>query len=132
MCLADTFRVLLFHMQFELKSLFWSRTELPQQANDRNKSLTQVTEGKLQVEIKKGPFFLQSNTMIIKGMQDEKQKAAKTLQQYWNYRDERTIQNYIIYKCHEILMMAEMLSKIIVNHLGVESNIRMARKVLFW
>ncbi len=74
--------------------------------------------------------------MIIKGWPDEKQKVAKELQRYWNYRDELTIQNDIIYKCHQILipesMQADMLSKIHVNHLGAESNIRTAREVLFW
>ena len=112
------------------------RIELAHQVNERNASLTKATEGKLQVKIKRDPILSQLYAMIIKGWPDEKQKVAKELQQYWNYRDELTIQNDIIYKCHQILipesMQADMLSKIHVNHLGAESNIRMAREVLFW
>jgi hypothetical protein len=112
------------------------RIELAHQANERNASLTKTTEGKLQVEIKRDPILSQLYAMIIKGWPDEKQKVAKELQQYWDYRDELTIQNDIIYKCHQILipesMQADILSKIHVNHLGAESNIRMAREVLFW
>ena len=74
--------------------------------------------------------------MIINGWQNEKHKVAKRLKQFWNSRDQLTIQNDIIYRCHHIFilesMQAEILSKNIVNYFGVESNIRMAREVLFW
>ena len=66
--------------------------------------------------------------MIIKGCPEKKR--------FWNSTDKLTVQNDIIYKCHQIFiqesMQAVMLSKIIVNRFGVESNIRMAREVLFW
>ena len=80
-----------------------------------------------EIEIKRDPILSQLYAMIIKGWPDEKQKVAKELQQYWNYRDELTIQNDIIYKCHQILipesMQADMLSKIHVNHLGANPTI---------
>ena len=60
----------------------------------------------------------------------------KPLQPYWNYRDELTVQNQLIYKGAQVMipqsMQTEMLRKIHANHFGAESNIRMAREVLFW
>jgi hypothetical protein len=55
---------------------------------------------------------------------------------YWNYRDELSIQDGIIYKgplaIVPTIVQSEMLQKIHINHFGAESNIRMAREVLFW
>lgn len=62
--------------------------------------------------------------------------VAQPLQLYWNYRDELTVQNDVIYKAGQGMispsMQAEILHKIHANHFGPESNIRKARKVLFW
>ena len=62
--------------------------------------------------------------------------VPKPLQPYWNYRDELTVQNQLIYKGAQVMipqsMQTEMLRKIHANHFGAESNIRMAREVLFW
>ena len=59
-----------------------------------------------------------------------------SLRPYWNYREELSVQNGIIYKGTQVLvpqsMHREMLRKIHANHFGAESNIRMAREVLFW
>ena len=71
------------------------RSELLQLANERNGNFTKATEGKLQVEIKE-PILSQLCTKIIKRWADGKQKVAKELQQYWNYRKELTMQNDII------------------------------------
>lgn len=58
------------------------------------------------------------------------------LRPYWTYRDELSVQNGIIYKGTQLMvpqsMHKEMLRKIHANHFGAESNIRMAREVLFW
>ncbi|CAB4033978.1 Transposon Tf2-9 poly [Paramuricea clavata] len=88
------------------------RIELSHQVNERNASLTKTNEGKLQVEIKRDHILSQFYGMIIKGWPDEKQKVTTTL--------------------IPESMQADMLSKIHVNRLGAEFNIRMAREVLFW
>ena len=63
-------------------------------------------------------------------------QTAVPLRPYWNYRDELSFQNGIIYKGMQVMvpqsMHKEMLSKIHANHSGADSNIRMAREVLFW
>ena len=73
---------------------------------------------------------------ILQGWPDDKNQVPQPLQAYWNYRDELTVQNDLIYKGAQVMiphsMQAEMLHKIHANHFGPESNIRMAREVLFW
>ena len=62
--------------------------------------------------------------------------AKEKLRPYWTYRDELSVQNGIIYKGTQLMvpqsMHKEMIRKIHANHFGAESNIRMAREVLFW
>ena len=73
---------------------------------------------------------------ILQGWPDDKNQVPQPLQAYWNYRDELTVQNDLIYKGAQVMiphsMQAEMLHKIHANHFGPESNIRMAQEVLFW
>ena len=73
---------------------------------------------------------------ILQGWPDDKNQVPQPLQAYWNYRDELAVQNDLIYKGAQVMiphsMQAEMLHKIHANHFGPESNIRMAREVLFW
>ena len=56
------------------------------------------------------------------------------LRPYWGYRDELSLNNGVIYKTFLVppSMVKHILEKIHANHLGGESNYRMARDVLFW
>ena len=60
----------------------------------------------------------------------------KSLRPYRNYSDELSVKNGIIYKGTQVMvpqsMQKDMLRNIHANHVGGESNIRMAREVLFW
>ena len=112
------------------------RIDLAHQDEEHNERLSRETEGKLQETIKSDPTLAQLRTTIVHGWPEKRQQVTRDLQHYWNYRDELTVVNGIIYKGHQVLipqsMQADMLAKIHVNHLGAESNIRMAREVLFW
>ena len=106
-------------------------TELSQQANKRNRSLIKATERKTTSWNQEGSHFF----TVTKSWPNEKQKVA-TVQHCWNYWDELKIQIGIIYKFQPNLIpeaiQVETLKKIHVNNLWPESNIRKARKVLFW
>lgn len=93
------------------------------------------TEVRLRDTTKDDPSLARLHTMIVNGWPNERQQVVKELQQYWNFRDELTAQNGIIYKGQQILipqsMQADMLAKIHINHLGAESNIRSHEKSCF-
>ncbi|XP_046375000.2 uncharacterized protein K02A2.6-like [Haliotis rufescens] len=75
-------------------------------------------------------------TLIGHGWPDDRNLLDPALASYWGYRDELSISNGIICKGSLVMipksMYREMLEKIHLNHFGAESNIRMAREVLFW
>lgn len=73
---------------------------------------------------------------ITHGWPKDKAAIYKSLRPYCNYRDELSVQNSMIFKGTQVMvpqsMHKEMLCKIHANHFGAESNVCMARKVLFW
>lgn len=87
-------------------------------------------------ETQKDPTLTDLQQTIRYGWPDDKQHLASNLRPYWSFREELTTHNGIIYKGQQVLvpqnMQSTMLRKIHANHFGAESNIRMAREVLFW
>ena len=78
---------------------------------------------------------LQQHT-ITHGWPKNKQHLATNLCPYWSFMEELTVINGVIYKGQQALvpktMQSTMLRKIHMNHVGAESNIRVAREILFW
>ena len=74
--------------------------------------------------------------VIVHGWSKDKAVISESLCSYWNYKDELSVRNGIIYKGMQVMvpqsLHKEMVKKIYVNHFGSESNIRMALEVLFW
>ena len=87
-------------------------------------------------EMMKDQVLCQLHTVIVSYWPDDKNQLPTILHPYWSYRDELSVQNGIIYKSAVVMvpqsMYKEMLHKIHANHFRAESNIRMAREVLFW
>lgn len=67
--------------------------------------------------------------VTVSGWPDDKAAIPESLRPYWNYRDELSVQNGIIYKGIQF-MHKEMLRKIHAYHFGADSNIHIAREVL--
>ena len=112
------------------------RLELEHSEIDHNPRLTDVTEELLKSETKKDHTLTDLQQTIISGWPTHKQHLATNLHPFWTFREELSIHNGIIYKGQQVLvpqsMYSTMLGKIHANHFGAESNIRMAREVLFW
>ena len=62
------------------------------------------------------------------GWPNDKAEVQPPSRPYWNYRDELSVQNGIIYKGMQVMVPQLMHA----NHFGADSNIQMAREVLFW
>jgi len=111
------------------------RVDLQHTFTDKNVRLTEPTETELREETQKDRGLAALCQTIIHGW-PEKSHLDDILRPYWSYRDELTMNNGIVYKGQQVMvpqsMQQSMLKKIHVNHLGAESNIRLAREVLFW
>ena len=74
--------------------------------------------------------------IILKGWPDHRADTDVELLPYYNYRDELTIQDGIIYRGERIViprsLRQEMKSKIHAGHLGINSCLRGARDLLYW
>ena len=116
------------------------RTNLMAEFHNNNPRLKEDTEprllGETNKETNKDTPLSKLATTILRGWRDDRTHVPKPLQPYWNYRDELTVQNQLIYKDAQAMipqsMQTEILRKIHANHFGGELNIRMAREVLFW
>ena len=114
------------------------RTEMESEQNCRNPRLEESTENHLREQTSKDLTLAALYKVIVNEWPEDKSAISESLRPYWNYRDELSVKNGIIYKGTQVMVpqsmhkLKEMLRKIHANHFGAESNIRMAREVLFW
>jgi len=112
------------------------RVELQHTLTDRNDRLTEPTETKIREETQRDNVLSALCKIIIHGWPEKKSQLSESLRPYWSFREELSVNNNVVYKGAQVLvpqsMYSDMLKKIHANHLGAESNIRMAREVLFW
>ena len=73
---------------------------------------------------------------VLNGWPETKSQAAQEIRAYWNFREEISVVNGVLYKGERLIvpaaMRGEMLKRIHESHLGIESCRRRAREVLFW
>ena len=112
------------------------RTGMESEQNCRNPRLEESTENHLREQTSKDLELAALYKVIVHGWPEDKSAISESLRPYCNYRDELSVKNGIINKGTQVMvpqpMHKEMLRKIHANHFGAESNIRMAREVLFW
>ena len=69
---------------------------------------------------------------IQKGWPNNRDDLGECLRPYWNYRDELSINDGLIYKVHQTVtppsMQGDILLKAHKNHFGATSNVRMAKQ----
>ena len=74
--------------------------------------------------------------VVLTGWPECKQDAPICIHSYWNYRDEITAQNGVLYRGSRVIipqsMRSSMLKKVHKSHQGPEACIRQAKDVLFW
>ena len=112
------------------------RMEIEHEQNSRNPRLQETSENHLREETSKDVTLATLYKVIVHGWPEDRSVISESLRPYWNFRDKLSGQNSIIYKGMQVMvpqsMRKEMLRKIHANHFGAESNIHMAREVLFW
>ena len=75
-------------------------------------------------------------TTILGGWPNNHDQIPACLNEYWQFREELTVQNGIIFKGHQIVipkaMRPELLTRIHSSHLGIAACLRKAKVALFW
>ena len=74
--------------------------------------------------------------VIMNGWPLERKEAPDVLRLYWNFRDEISVYDGVLYRSHQVIVPAtlrdEMLQKIHKAHQGADSSMRRTRESLFW
>ena len=82
------------------------------------------------------PSLQQLKQIVTSGWPDTRENTPTSTQEYWNFREEITIQDGILYKGLRMIiplsLRADMLNKIHSSHVGTEACIRKASDSLFW
>ena len=98
-----------------------------------------VSDAKLEeikAETDKDTQLQQLKRTIKDGWPEERKLCPQSIAEYWNYRDELSQMNDIIFKGERLViptsLRAEMLSRIHTGHMGIEKCKQRARDILFW
>ena len=74
--------------------------------------------------------------LISNGWPQKRSNVLKSLQPYWNYRDEITVEDGILFKNRKILipekLKSEYLERIHSGHQGINKCLEKAREFVFW
>ena len=74
--------------------------------------------------------------MIMVGWPLTKEEVPVCIREYWNYKEELTVQDGVLYKGMKVIVPASMRPQMIArahsSHLGPDACVRRARDVLFW
>ena len=90
----------------------------------------------IRAETEKDTQLMILRKTVKEGWPEERRMCPQSIVEYWNYRDELSQMNDIIFKGEKIIiptsLRAEMLSRIHAGHMGIEKCKQRARDILFW
>ena len=75
-------------------------------------------------------------TTVLTGWPERRDECPVQIRDYWNYREEISLHNGILFKSQRVIvpkaMRSEILSRIHSSHQGVASCLRKAKDIVFW
>ena len=103
-------------------------------------TLTNFQEGEEKMALKEetanDPELSALHKLISEGWPPKRSSVPDNLKDYWNYRDELTVENGILLKSHKFIVPKNLQSvyidKIHAGHLGINKSLQKAREYLFW
>ena len=73
---------------------------------------------------------------VTTGWPVSKEDVPPCIREYWNYKEELTVQDGVLYKGMKVIvpisMRPQMIARVHSSHLGPDACVRRARDVLFW
>ncbi|MET0104994.1 MAG: RNase H-like domain-containing protein [Sedimenticola sp.] len=98
-----------------------------------------VTDRRLEsikTEIKQDAQMQDLQNVILQGWPETRSDCKQTVMEYWNHRDELSVEKGLIFRGQKILipksLRAEMLKQVHTGHLGVTKTLERAKDNLFW
>ncbi len=74
--------------------------------------------------------------VVTSGWHDDRASVPESVRQFWNFRDEITVIDGLLYKGQRLIIpksaRSEMLSKLHESHLGIEKTKQRPREILYW
>ena len=99
-------------------------------------NVSESTQHQFQNATKADASLMELMLMVQHGWPEHRADVPVSIRQYFNYKDDITVQNGILFKGQRIIvpqsMQALMLRKTHSSHQGAEACIRRARDSLFW
>ncbi|UYV74135.1 hypothetical protein LAZ67_11002219, partial [Cordylochernes scorpioides] len=91
---------------------------------------------RIREETSSDPILCEVKKLILNGWPPNKNQTSMLTREYWNFREELTVQDGIIQKNDRIVipnkLRAEMIMKTHQGHIGINSSMRRARDNIFW
>ena len=82
------------------------------------------------------PILQTFKESVLAGWPERREQAPEQIRDYWNYRDEISVYNGVLFKSSRVIiprvMRPNTLSRIHSSHQGAESCLRKARDLVFW
>ena len=90
----------------------------------------------LKLETAKDPELSALHKLISEGWPPKRSSVPDNLKDYWNYRDELTVEDGILLKNRKFIVPKNLqlvyIDKIHAGHLGINKSLQKAREYLFW
>ncbi|XP_064423636.1 uncharacterized protein K02A2.6-like [Latimeria chalumnae] len=91
---------------------------------------------KFKVETSEDPKLNQLKDIVLNGWPDQRSAVEPSIREYWNYRDEISMNEGLLLKGDKLIvpdsMRKEMLDKLHSSHFGIEKCRIRAGDILFW
>ena len=104
-----------------------SRAHLPKTSDDFDEELEVSIVSQIRRETDKDDILKILKSVILEGWSENRSQLHTKVQDFWNYRDELSVYDDIIYKGERIVipssMRSEMLDRIHESHLGIENRV---------
>ena len=98
--------------------------------------ITSERLSQLQKATEQDPVMQALKSTILIGWPDTKEQVPLTVRDYWNFREELTLHNGVLFKNQRIIiphsLRSEMLARLHSSHLGIEACLRKARDRIYW
>lgn len=105
-------------------------------SNSANSPIKEEKFEQIRRETEKDELLCDLKKVISEGWPDDKNNLLQHLSQYFQYRDELTIEDGIVFRGERIVIPAslrnDMKKKVHAGHTGINSCLRRARSYIYW
>ncbi|XP_058840852.1 uncharacterized protein K02A2.6-like [Topomyia yanbarensis] len=98
--------------------------------------MSKIARSEITEETSQDPELSQLISTIMNGWPHNRLEVPEIIRKYWNFRDELSVYEGLVFRAHQILvpntLRQKMLLSIHAGHAGTQGSIRRAKQMLFW